>query len=305
MKPAFVSTEEGFLGDDAAAVIGPEDARAVIIPFGLEASVSYGSGTGAGPAAIIEASQQVELYDPQRGCEPVHRFGIATMAPTPIPPQIPAALELLDQLVEGVVAAGRFPLVLGGEHAVTPGAIRPLHRRHPNLALLHIDAHADLRDGYLGEHFSHASAIRRCLDLPGVDVVSIGIRNISAEGAAWLAKNPDRMKVHWGWERARYDYAEIVRPLAGRPVYVTIDLDGFDPSIMPATGTPEPGGILWEDAMGLIAELTRISPIVGADVVELAPIEGFPASDFLAAKLCYRLLAAALLDQPVVDPAQA
>lgn len=286
---------DGFLGEEAAAIIGPSAARAVVIPFGLEASVTYGTGTAAGPSAILAASQEVELYDPRRGCSPVHGFGIATAAPCPMPALIPDALALLDQQVESVVATDRFPLVLGGEHALTPGAIGPLARRHPDLALLHVDAHADLRDGYLGERYSHASAIRRCLDLPQLDVVSVGIRNISEEGARWLAAHPDRMRVHWAWDRATYDFEAICRPLAGRPVYVTIDLDGFDPSVMPSTGTPEPGGLLWADVMALIAEVTRVATVVGADVVELAPISGLAAPDFLAAKLCYRLLSAVLL----------
>lgn len=294
----FMPPEVAFLGEDAAEVVTPQDARAVIVPFGLEASVTYGSGTARGPAAILAASQQVELYDPRRGCEAVHRFGVATLPAAPIAPAVPAALEQLEGIVEGIVADGRFPLILGGEHALTPGAIRPLYRRHPNLALLHIDAHADLRDGYQGERFSHAAAIRRCLDLPGVDVVSVGLRNISAEGAAWLAAHPKRMRVHWGWERERYDFDAICAPLAGRPVYLTIDVDGFDPSIMPSTGTPEPGGLLWQDVIALIEAARRVAPIVGADVVELAPIEGLLAPDFLAAQLCYRILTAALLDRP-------
>lgn len=291
----YVPSEEGFLGVPAEEAPHPEAARAVVIPFGLEASVSYGGGTSRGPAAMIAASHEVELFDDELWREAVRDYGVATLAPVEIARPIPAALDQLAGLVEAVLASGRFPIVFGGEHSITPGAIRPAVARWPDLGLLHFDAHADLRDGYAGEHFSHAAAIRRCLDFPGVSTVSIGIRNISQSEIPFLEANRHRIHIHWGRDRRRYDADAIVAPLVGRPVWLTFDVDGLDASLMPATGTPEPGGLFWEDVADVLraARAAGLS-IVGADVNELAPIDGLHGPDFIAAKLAYRILSTAL-----------
>ncbi len=146
----------------------PGAARAVVVPFGLEASVSYGGGTGAGPAAILKASQQLELYDDELACEPYLDYGVAALRAPDIARPIEAALDQLAGIVGQVLDEGKFPLVLGGEHSLTAGAVRPFAERHRDLVVLQLDAHADLRDGYLGERYSHAAAMRRVLDLPGV-----------------------------------------------------------------------------------------------------------------------------------------
>ena len=174
----YLPYEDGFLEADRELPATPDDAKAVIIPFGLEASVSYGSGTAAGPAAILQASEQLELFDEELWCEPYKHYGIATLSkPTPSA-DLPTALDDLASTVERVLEQDRFPLVLGGEHSLTPGALRPFAKRHDDLVVLQIDAHADLRDGYLGEHYSHASAMRRALDFENISVVSVGIRTI-------------------------------------------------------------------------------------------------------------------------------
>ncbi|MCW8835815.1 MAG: agmatinase [Rhodospirillales bacterium] len=291
----FLPPEKGFLGLDPTGPFPPDQARAVIIPFGLEESVTFGGGTSAGPQAIIDASPELELFDEELWCEPCREYGIATLDTPPIAKTIEAALEQLDGLVEDVLAAGKFPLVLGGEHSLTPGAIRPFVRRHPDLTLLHFDAHADLRDGYRGEHFSHASAIRRCLDNPGVSVVSLGIRNISASEMPFFDKAGDRVRIYWAKDKRQWNADEIVSHLAGKTVYLTFDVDGFDASLMPATGTPEPGGIFWDEAMDVIRAASKVCNIIGADVVELAPIKGFHSCDFIAAKLAYKILSYSLL----------
>lgn len=282
---------DGFLGlgeEDAASYA---EAKAVIVPFGLEASVSYGGGTAAGPAAMIKASHQVELFDEDLWREPFRDFGVATLAePDFSSTDIAAALEVLEGLNCQLLADDKFPLVFGGEHSITPGAIRPFLEKYPDLILLHFDAHADLRDGYEGEHFSHAAAIRRVLDHPTLPIVSVGIRNISAEEVPFLDANRHRMTVHWGKDRESWNVTEIVKPLKGRPIYVTFDLDGFDSSLMPATGTPEPGGFFWNDAMAILKAAAQAGTFVGADINELAPIKDFPAPDFLAAKLAYKIL---------------
>jgi agmatinase len=174
---------------------------------------------------------------------------------------------------------------------ITPGALRPFVRRFPDLAILHFDAHADLRDGYDGEHYSHAAALRRCLDHENIPLVSVGIRNISAEEIPFLEANRDRIHIHFAKDKPSWSVDEIVAPLAGKSVYVTFDLDGFDASIMSATGTPEPGGLLWHDVLPILRRASEISDWVGADVNELAPREGHEACDRLAAALAYKILA--------------
>jgi len=284
--------EEGFLGltGDDAATAGDKPG-VTIVPFGLEASVSYGGGTAAGPQAMIEASHQVELFDEELWLESFREFDLATLAPFAIEEDIPAALDQLAGVIEGVLQQGRFPMTFGGEHSITPGAIRPFVARYPNLVLLQFDAHADLRDGYDGEHFSHAAAMRRCLDFPGVELVSVGIRNISAGEVPFLEANRNRIHIYWGKDRAAWNVEEIVSHLAGKTVYITFDLDGFDASLMQATGTPEPGGVFWDDAVRIIRRATEVAgEVVGADINELAPIEGLHSCNFLAAKLAYKIL---------------
>jgi agmatinase len=194
-----------------------------------------------------------------------------------------------------VVAAGKFPFVLGGEHSLTPGAIRPFARRHKDLAVLQFDAHADLRDGYQGERFSHASAMRRVLDHPGVSVISVGIRAVSKAEAEFYAANRDRVTIHWAKDQARWNIEEIVAPLAGRPLYVTFDIDALDAAVMPATGTPTPGGLGYWQSLAILRRACEVAgSVVGADLVEFAPIEGFHAYDYTAAALAYKMLSYAL-----------
>lgn len=209
--------------------------------------------------------------------------------------KVETALEQLEGEVEKVLKMGKFPLVFGGEHSITAGAIRPYARRYKDLAVLHIDAHADLRDGYDGEHYSHAAALRRVLDHKNVSVYSFGIRNISQSEIPFLEKNSKRVKIYWAREKTQWNMKEIVKDFKSRNVYVTFDIDGFDASLIPATGTPEPGGLFWDEAMTLIREVARVSNFVGADVNELAPKPNMHGCDFLAAKLAYKILNYAFL----------
>jgi len=292
---ALMAPEEGFLGLDPADAFSYDEAKAVVVPFGLEASVSYGGGTAAGPAAFLTASHQVELFDEESWSEPFRNWGVVTLAAPEIAAEpITAALDQIAGVTGALLKDGKFPLVVGGEHALTPGAIRPYLERFPDLVVLQFDAHADLRDGYDGEHFSHAAAMRRVLDDPAVSLVSLGIRNISASEIPFLEANRDRIHVHWAKDRKNWNVEEIVAPLKGRPIYLTFDVDGFDSSLMPATGTPEPGGIFWDDAIQIIRAAARTGTIVGADICELAPIPGFHGPDFLVAKLAYKILSYAL-----------
>jgi agmatinase len=294
VKLEYLPPQEGFLGLEPAQAGDPDAARAVIIPFGLESSVSYGGGTAAGPAAMLTASHQVELFDDEFWSEPFHEYGVATLRPAAIPDNLPAALDVLEDQVEAVLAAGRFPLTFGGEHSLTAGAIRPFARRFDDLVVLHFDAHADLRDGYAGEHYSHAAALRRVLDFAHIELVSLGIRNISAEEIPFLESNRDRIHIHWARDKGSWDLDTLLAPLADRPVYLTFDVDGFDASLMPATGTPEPGGLFWDDVMPVIRAAATRGRIIGADVTELAPRPELHGCDFTAAKLAYRILSYAL-----------
>jgi agmatinase len=290
----YLPAAEGFLDPLRTDAERPDLARAVVIPFGLEASVSYGGGTAAGPAAILAASQQLEIFDEELWREASQDYGIATLRPEPVRMPVEAALQQLEGIVARVLAASRFPLVLGGEHSLTAGAIRPFAAQYPDLAVLQIDAHADLRNGYLGEHYSHAAAMRRVLDHPNVSLVSVGIRAISRGEADFYTANHDRVRIHWGKDQARWDVEDIVAPLRGRPVYVTFDVDGLDSASMPATGTPVPGGLSYSQALAILRRTAEVSTIIGADVVELAPNPGLHHCDYTAAALAYKIMSYAL-----------
>jgi agmatinase len=294
MHPTTLTTlppEQAFLGLPPEEAVSYADADAVIIPFGYEGTVSYGHGTDKGPAAILQASAQVELFDEELWCEPYKNVGIVTLEEPQIPAKAEAALSLLEGITAKVLADGKFPLILGGEHAITAGAIRPFVEKYGKISILHFDAHADLRDGYDGEPYSHAAALRRCLDHEGVDkLVSVGIRNISGGEVPFLEANTDRVSIFWGKDIGTWTAEDVVRALGNNPVYITIDVDGFDSSVMPATGTPEPGGLFWPDVVKILRLASSRCKVVGADVVELAPIKGFHACDFLTAKLVYKIL---------------
>lgn len=288
MKPS-----RGFLGLEEKDAVSYEDAKLVIVPFGLEASVSYGSGTSEGPKAMIKASHEVELFDEQLWCEPFRNIGIVTLKEFKIKSKIDKALKQLDKIVEQILEDGKFPFVFGGEHSITAGSIRPFSRKFNKITILHFDAHADLRDGFEGEHYSHASALRRCLDHDNVELVSIGIRNISASEIPFLEANQHRIKIYWAKDKKDWNIKEIASHLKGKDVYLSFDVDGFDSSLMPATGTPEPGGIFWQEAIDIITAAAKVSNIIGADVNELAPIENLHGCNFLAAKLAYKIMSLA------------
>jgi len=290
----YLPGPESFLDPVRADADQPAAARAVIVPFGLEASVSYGSGTRAGPRAILKASQQLELYDEELGREAYLDYGVAALREPPIASPIAAALEQLEELVAAVLAAGKFPLVLGGEHSLTAGAIRPLLARHEELVVLQFDAHADLRDGYLGEHYSHAAAMRRVVEHKAVSLIQVGLRSVSAAEVAYLDEHRDRISVYWAKDQGTWDVEDMLGRIAGRPLYISFDIDALDAAVMPATGTPTPGGLGYWQALALLRRACAAGSVVGADLVEFAPIAGLHAYDYTAAALAYKLLNYAL-----------
>ena len=283
----YLSPKKGFLGIDAELSRSP---KVIVVPFGLEKTVSYGGGTKNGPKEIIKASHQVELFDEELNKEPYKEIGIKTLKPFLIKNKIKSALDQLSKINEDILSNDKFPLVFGGEHSITPGSIKPFAKKYDEITLLHFDAHADLRESYQGEKFSHASAIKRCLDYKNLKVVSFGIRNLSKEEMDFYNNNRDRIEIFWGKDKQTWDLSLLDKFFKNKNVYITFDVDGFDASIMPATGTPEPGGMLWEDVLPIIKKVCQISKVVGADINELAPIKNFDSYNFLVAKLAYKII---------------
>ena len=283
----YLSPKKGFLGIDAELSRSPQ---VIVVPFGLEKTVSYGGGTKNAPREIIKASHQVELFDEELNKEPYKEIGIKTLKPFLIKNKIKSALDQLSKINEDILSNDKFPLVFGGEHSITPGSIKPFAKKYDEITLLHFDAHADLRESYQDEKFSHASAIKRCLDYKNLKVVSFGIRNLSKEEMDFYNNNRDRIEIFWGKDKQTWDLSLLDKFFKDKNVYITFDVDGFDASIMPATGTPEPGGMLWEDVLPIIKKVCQISNVVGADINELAPIKNFDSYNFLVAKLAYKII---------------
>tara|TARA_B110000881_G_scaffold210357_1_gene217652 strand:+ start:787 stop:1680 length:894 start_codon:yes stop_codon:yes gene_type:complete len=283
----YFPNKKGFLGIDNKFNFKE---KVVIIPFGLEKTVSYGGGTKNGPKEIIKASHQVELYDEELNCEPYKKIGIKTLKPFKINKNIKKALKKMSDINEEILNKKLFPVTLGGEHSITPGCIAPFVKKYKQLCLLHFDAHADLRESYNGEKFSHASAIKRCLDHKNVSLISFGIRNISKSEIPYLKKNSSRINIFWSKDKLKWNLNKFKKLIKNKTVYLTFDVDGLDSSIMPATGTPEPGGLLWDETLNIIKIAAKNSNIVGADVNELSPIKNFNSYNFLVAKLVYKII---------------
>ena len=283
----YLSNKKGFLGTDN---ISNKKEKVVVIPFGLEKTVSYGGGTSKGPKEIIKASHQVELFDEDLNKEPYKHIGIKTLKPFLIKKNMLDALKQIENINKILLDKKKFPLTLGGEHSLTSGAIKPFIKKFGKICLLHFDAHADLRDSYNGNKFSHASAIRRCLDNPNVSVISFGIRNISSSEIPFLNKNKKRIKIYWAKDKMNWNLTKFKKIIRNKKVYLTFDVDALDSSVMPATGTPEPGGLFWNETIKIIKIAAQFSDIVGADINELAPIKGFNSYNFLVAKLIYKII---------------
>jgi agmatinase len=265
-----------------------EASRVVVWPISYEGTVSYGTGTGRGAEAIIDASRNMELYDEETDAE-VYKLGIHTLSESPSVEPPARMMESLLERGRELVASGKFVTMIGGEHSVSAPVIRAHAERYDNLSVLQIDAHADLRDTYDGTPHSHASIMARVtrdLKLPSVQC---GIRSISAEEARSLDELPTR--IFWAKDIVgRTDWWDAAVDGLTENVYLTVDIDGLDPSLVAQTGTPEPGGLGWYETIGLIRTLARKRKIVGMDLTEYSYVEGFEASAFLCAKLIYKSL---------------
>jgi len=290
--------EQNFLGLDEPWC-HPDRAGVYVLPAPYEHTSSYILGSDRGPSAILEASCQVEFYDEQLRCEPYREWGgIATASALDLGEKVDRdAVDAIERFVAPHVGTGRFLVTLTGEHTGALGAIRAHAKRYPSMCVVQIDAHGDLREAYQGNPFSHASVMARVVE-DGLPLVQVGIRSISSEEVARIEKT-ERIKTFFAANiidpsgpyegRASRWIPEVVAACRG-PVYLTFDCDGLDASIVPALGTPEPGGLGWYDTLNLVAALANGPGIVGMDVSEIAPIDGFAAPQFSIARLIYRML---------------
>jgi len=264
-----------------------DDSRAVILPVPVDRTTSYVSGTRNGPREIIEASSHMELWDEEVGAD-VHGIGIYTLPPMELPfGEMAPLMDEIRRVASEILSRDKFLVSLGGEHSITPPLVAAAAGAVKGLSVLQIDAHADLRDCYMGTPHNHACAMRRSLEF--APVTQVGIRSMSTEEAeAAPALNTTIFyDAHMRKDPAWID--RVVDTLNG-PVYITIDVDGLDPAIMPATGTPEPGGLSWYEILALLRATIAKKHVVACDVVELSPLPGLMAPNFLCAKLIYKIL---------------
>ena len=263
------------------------DALFVVIPVPYDLTSTYQPGSRRGPSAIIEASTHMELYDEELRKE-TYMAGIHTTSPVTIDARGPKyVINIVRKKISKIVSLNKIPVMLGGEHSISLGAVQALKEKYPKLKVLQLDAHADLRESYQESIYSHASVARRISEI--CPLIQVGIRSMSKEEADFLPQSTVK-SYSADFALEKKDWCEtICKDLSG-DVFVTIDLDILDPSIMPSTGTPEPGGLYWKDILRLLKLVSRSCKIRGFDVVELAPIPGIVAPDFMAAKLIYRFM---------------
>jgi agmatinase len=267
-----------------------ESSRVAILPIAYDSTTSYRAGSREAPAAIIQASRFQEYYDPELRKD-FTRVGIATL------PILSPVMSGPKQMIRKVYQAARrilkdqkFLMMLGGEHSLTVGMVQAFHEHFPEMGVLQIDAHLDLREEYDSTPFDHACAMRRTLEI--CPIVQVGIRSVSEEEDTFVqTKN---LRPYYAWEiKKDPEWTRKAAQELPQDVYITVDLDGLDPSIMPAVGTPEPNGLLWHEVMELLNLVARSHRIIGGDVVELCPIPGFISPDYLASKLVSRIIALA------------
>lgn len=264
-----------------------EHARVVILPIPLDRTTSYVPGTRNGPHEILVASSHMELWDEETQTD-VHSIGIFTLPEMEFPfASMDEVVDEIRRVTSELVKRDKFPLVLGGEHSITPAVVGAVAAKYPGLSVLQIDAHADLRETFMGTPHNHACAMRRTLEF--ARTTQVGIRSLSPEEAAAVPTLSTAIFYDFNM-RDDADWIERVVDSLTEHVYITIDVDGFDPAIMPATGTPEPGGLSWYEALKLLRRVVERRTVVGCDVVELSPMPGNVAPNFLCAKLIYKIL---------------
>lgn len=264
-----------------------DQSRAVVLPVPVDRTTSYVGGTRNGPHEILQASSHMELWDEELGVD-VHPAGIFTLPEMELPfGELVPLMDEIQRVAYEIVSRDKFLVTLGGEHSITPPLVAATAQKYPGVGVLQIDAHADLRDSYMGTRHNHACAMRRALEY--APVTQVGIRSMSAEEAE--AARSCRSTIFYDYSMRR-DPSWIDRVVDSLPetVYVTIDVDGMDPAIMPATGTPEPGGLSWYETLAVLRATIERRRVVACDVVELSPLPGVMAPNFLCAKLVYKIL---------------
>jgi agmatinase len=264
-----------------------EHARVVILPIPLDRTTSYVAGTRNGPHEILVASSHMELWDEETGTD-VHGIGIFTLPEMEFPfASLDEVMHEIGRVTSELVQRGKFPFIIGGEHSITGPAVGAVAKQYPGLSVLQIDAHADLRDTYMGTPHNHACAMRRVLE--HARTTQVGIRSLSPEEAAEIPSLNTTIFYDYNMRQDPQWIDRVVDSL-GEHVYITIDADGLDPAIMPAVGTPEPGGLSWYETLTLLKRVIETKQLVGCDLVELAPMGGNIAPNFLCAKLVYKIL---------------
>jgi len=262
-----------------------------VLPVPYEHTVTYGRGTRAGPKAIIKASKQVETFDEELGIEAAEKVCIYTENPLKLNGFSEKEVQnLLEKSTEKILKANKIPVLIGGEHSISIASVKACRKVYNNLSVLQIDAHGDLRNSYKGTKYSHASVMRRILEI--CPAVQVGIRNMSEEGYKFAEKTGQLKKIHFAKTANRewgMKIGKIIKQLSDQ-VYITIDVDGLDPGIVPTTGTPEPGGLGWWEVLDLLKAVAKQKRVVGFDLVELSPVKGLHAADFACAKLIYKFI---------------
>ncbi len=277
----------GEFGGTTPTTVDFSRARVVVLPVPLDRTTSYVAGTRNGPHEILVASSHMELWDEETQTD-VHSIGICTLPEMEFPfATIDEVLGEIQRVAGELVSRGKFPVVLGGEHSITAPVVAAVAARYPGLSVLQIDAHADLRAAFMGTPHNHACAMRRVLE--HARATQVGIRSLSPEEAAAVPALPTTIFYDHNM-RHDADWVERVVDSLSDTVYITIDCDGLDPSIMPAVGTPEPGGLSWYELLTLLRRVIEARQVVGCDLVELCPIPGMVAPNFLCAKLIYKIL---------------
>jgi agmatinase len=264
-----------------------ENSRAVILPVPVDRTTSYVPGTRNGPREILQASSHMELWDEEVGVD-IHSIGLFTLPEMELPfGELQPLMDEIQRVAAEILARDKFLVTLGGEHSITPPLVAAAAERHPGVHVLQIDAHADLRDCYMGTPHNHACAMRRSLE--HASVTQVGIRSMSTEEAQAAPRLATRIFYDHSMRQDPNWVQQVVESL-GDPVYLTIDVDGMDPAIMPATGTPEPGGLTWYEMLALLRATFTQRRVVACDIVELSPLPGLMAPNFLCAKLIYKMI---------------
>lgn len=270
--------------------ITAENADAVVVPFGYEGTVTFGHGTDKGPEGLIAASQQVETFDDELLDDIHNHVKIWTTDQLSLPKDAAEACAVLKNTILDLLNKNKLPVVIGGEHSISYGYAQALNEKYQDVSVLVFDSHLDLGDQWSKQDFTHAAWLKYSLTLPNIKKATlVGIRNFNKLEYKYWQENPGRVRVFLAKDRKNWQVEEIVNSL-GENVYISFDIDCFDMSMIPSTGTPEPGGPMWDEILPIIREVAKKKNIVGMDLVELAPIKDLPAPDFMAAKLLMKMI---------------